>query len=54
MSDLDFETWKSKKDSLEKEAQRINIYNKAKFLIGKGKLPKSFSSKINKLKRIIS
>ena len=54
MSSSSFDEWKDKKDSINSAEQRNKIYNLANELLIKNKLPKSFSSKINKLKKIIS
>ena len=54
MDDSDFEKWEEKKDNLNKEKQRNNVVKEAFNMLRKGALPKSFSSKVNKLKKIIT
>lgn len=54
MTSSEFEEWKLKKASIDPIKQRNNIYNLANKLLINNKLPKSFSTKINKLKKIVS
>ena len=51
MKDSDFKEWESKKNNLEKESQRDHISKMANKMLNENMLPKSFSSKVNKLRR---
>jgi len=54
MDDPDLKKWIKKKDNLNKEKQRENILKESSKMLLKNLLPKSFSSKINKLKKVIA
>ena len=54
MLDSDFKEWEDKRNNVNQPKQREKIYHQALELLDSNKLPKSFSSKIKKLKKIIS
>jgi len=54
MLDSDFKEWSEKRNNINQPKQREKIYQQAFDLLRDNKLPKSFSSKIKKLKKIIS
>ena len=54
MLDSDFKEWEDKRNNVNQVKQREKIYQQALDLLESNKLPKSFSSKIKKLKKIIS
>ena len=54
MEDSDFKEWEDKKNNLQKEIQRKQVLKRAQDMFKENKLPKSFASKINKLKKEMS